>query len=106
MAHIHQIIRLGSPPYRVKLGSWLPRLVGHDCITIRRTIYARHLRISAHLHAHEHKHVLQWYELGVVRFVFAYLREQLLHGYAANRFEQEAHAHALVHEADYDQVIR
>src|SRR5690349_2877462 len=105
MNTVHHLTRPNSPPYRVRLGAWLPRLVGHDCITLHRTIYARHTRISAHLHAHEHRHIQQWASLGVLRFVVQYLTQQLLHGYAHNRFEVDAHQYALAHEAQYEAVI-
>ena len=41
---------------------------------------------------HELKHIQQFRQYGFVPFVFMYLRESMLHGYANNKFEIEARA--------------
>ena len=91
-------------PYRVKFRSWLPRLFGHECVTLRRTIYVRGRRLTAYLHAHEHRHVQQWASLGMWRFLFAYLRDLLRYGYANHPLEKDAHAYGVAHEADFGRV--
>ena len=41
---------------------------------------------------HELKHILQFRQYGFIPFVFMYLWESILHGYANNKFEIEARA--------------
>jgi hypothetical protein len=41
---------------------------------------------------HELKHIQQFSQYGFIPFVFMYVRESLLHGYANNKFEIEARA--------------
>ena len=88
-------------PFTVKFHSRLAKMSGHDCITIRSTIYRRDGYIPARTLSHEYAHVEQWHELGVVRFVFAYLWEQIRRGYKENRFEKDAHAYADAHSQEF-----
>jgi len=88
-------------PYSIRFGSWVPRLTGHACVTIRRTIYCRHRWLSAETHAHEYRHIEQWAEYGVVRFLVRYFAEQVRHGYAGNRFEVEAHLYAAMNAPSF-----
>lgn len=92
-------------PYRVRFRSWLPRLSGHDCITIRRTIYTRHAFITAHTLAHEYKHVEQWATYGLVGFLVRYVREQWTHGYRGNRLEREAQIYAALNESRFQDRV-
>jgi hypothetical protein len=64
-------------------------------IVVNKTIYlwgidkATFMRDEKYLN-HELQHVYQYWQLGVVRFVFAYTLESLRKGYYMNKFEVEA----------------
>lgn len=90
--------------YRVKLKSWVPRLVGHDCITLRRTIYCRNRKLHRHTHAHEFAHVMQWVQFGVIGFLVRYLWAQVRYGYKNNPYERDAHRFADTSEAEFATV--
>lgn len=87
--------------YRVRMKSWVPLMFGHDCVTIRRTIYCRKATLHRRTHAHEAAHVEQFARYGVLGFLWRYLREWFRSGYARNPFEIEAHQYAARYEADF-----
>lgn len=63
-------------------------------ITYKNAYFVRDL--FAHdesLHFHEIVHAVQWARLGAERFIMAYVRELLEHGYTANFFEGQAAGH-------------
>jgi hypothetical protein len=66
-------------------------------MVINKTIYlwgisaADFLADNSYLN-HELQHIYQYHELGIVRFLFFYLRESLIKGYYNNKFEIEARA--------------
>ena len=88
------VARVPAPPLK-ELG--LARLEfpvgdGLQGITFGDTYFVR--RAAANdpdLHFHELVHVIQWRHLGFRRFLRAYARELLEHGYDGNRFEQMAY---------------
>jgi hypothetical protein len=87
--------------YTVKLGSWVPRLTGHDCVTIRRTIYTSRHAMHRRTHAHEARHVEQWARLGFFGFLWRYLRDLVRFGYKNHPLEREAHDYAYENEARF-----
>jgi hypothetical protein len=89
--------------YTVRLGSWVPVLLafGKDCITIRRTIYARRPAMHRRTHAHEAAHVRQWAQLGFWRFLWRYLRDLVRFGYKKHPLELEAHEYAHDRESQF-----
>lgn len=93
---------MSRPPIVIRFGSRLPRLVGHDCVTIRHTIYCRHRFITAHTLAHETRHVEQWARYGVLGFLLRYLWQQVRHGYRGNRLEREAEEYAALHWQEFE----
>lgn len=93
-----------SVRYRVRFRSWLPLLTGHDCITIRSTIYTRRSSLHRRTVAHEFFHVRQWQRYGVWGFLRRYLVEQIRHGYRNNALEVEAHIYAHGHETEFPHV--
>lgn len=81
---------------RVKTQSPLPRLFGHDGLTIGSRIYLRkpHTATSAHILAHEFRHVLQWRKYGFFGFLWRYLTLGLTRGYTNHPMEVEAEVYA------------
>jgi len=109
---------------RVQVNALLPRLVGRDGVTIRRTIYLRGGQdtITGYIIAHEWRHVKQWLELGVprfswrwvvdslriglkahpFRFSWRWVRDVLHSGYKGNPLEVEAHDFGLANAALFE----
>jgi hypothetical protein len=62
----------GRIAHAVVFGHWLPRLLGFGATTLGATIYVAGGYLSAHHHAHEFCHVLQWRKHGRVGFLLRY----------------------------------
>jgi hypothetical protein len=88
---------------RIKEGSFVARLAAwklksdNAAIVIGNTIHLYNasrpefLKNKAWL-CHELKHIQQFRQYGFVPFIFMYVLESILHGYANNKFEIEARA--------------
>jgi hypothetical protein len=77
--------------FKLSFNSVLPRIAGHDAMTIGQRIFVRGPRISAGLLAHEYAHVRQYRELGMIRFLIRYYGGLIRHGYKNHPMEHEAH---------------
>lgn len=86
---------------RVKENSWIAGIaakklkVDKVAIVINRTIHLHNTKQEEFMNnecwlRHELKHVEQYRQYGVVRFIFLYLYESAIKGYKQNRFEIEA----------------
>jgi hypothetical protein len=101
---------------RIKEGSFAARVAAwklksdNAAIVIGNTIHLYNISRPEFLKnkawlCHELKHTQQFRQYGFIPFVFMYVRESILHGYANNRFEIEARAaekelpHYCEHEA-------
>ncbi len=87
--------------FKIKERSWIARLAaiklkaGSVAIVIGKTIHlhnasAMELMQNKRWLCHELKHVEQFRQHGFVPFIVKYLWESTLHGYRANKYEQEA----------------
>jgi hypothetical protein len=63
-------------------------------ITLGKYVFVKGYEIPFTTTLHELRHVLQWRELGIVNFLYQYLKEHYKHGYKCNKFEEEARAFA------------
>lgn len=83
-------------PYGIKFKNWLPRLLGHDAVTIRKTIRTRlaPVEFTPDLHAHEYCHIEQWARLGVVSFLWHYL-------WGHKRMEMDAIRYSVFHRDEF-----
>jgi hypothetical protein len=88
---------------RIKEGSFVARVAAwklksdNAAIVIGNTIHLYNISRPEFLKnkawlCHELKHILQFRQYGFIPFVFMYVRESILHGYANNKFEIEARA--------------
>jgi hypothetical protein len=78
--------------YRVKLGHWFPRyFMLHEAIAWNRVIYCRSERMSAAMHCHEFKHLVQQRDDGLWHFTFRYLLDAIRYGYRGIPYEREAY---------------
>lgn len=58
--------------------------------TVGKYVIVKGATLSARGVIHELRHALQWKEYGFFPFLYHYLREHFKHGYACNRFEEDA----------------
>jgi hypothetical protein len=88
-------------PVRIKENSWLARLAArrlgfpYIAMVFGRTIHLYNTTTTAFLERkswviHELKHVEQYEQLGLLRFLWEYAIESVRNGYWNNRFEIEA----------------
>lgn len=83
--------------FEVRLGSWLPRLLGADGVTIGRTIRFRPgWGPNARLLSHETRHLQQIRSLGAGTFLWRYLTRPTFR----RQMEAEANEWAAVHRGD------
>lgn len=89
--------------FRIKERSWIARLAAwklkSNCaaIVIGQTIHLHNTGRSEFLKnkrwlLHELKHIEQFNQYGLIRFIFMYLIESIRRGYTNNKFETEARA--------------
>src|SRR5438477_13178318 len=76
--------------FKLSFNSVLPRIAGHDAMTIGQRIFVRGTRISAGLLAHEYGHVRQYRELGMPPFFFKYFLGLARYGYKNHPMEHDA----------------
>lgn len=63
----------GVTTYRLRLGSWLPRLLGSGGTTIGNEVHIAGPRVTAWLLSHEVAHVVRGRALGTRRYLWRYL---------------------------------
>ena len=63
----------GVATYRLRLGSWLPKLLGHDGTTIGDVVHIAGGQVSAWLVSHEVAHVIRGQKVGRFPYLWRYL---------------------------------
>jgi hypothetical protein len=91
-----QTVFVKENSFIAKLGAKILR-VNNMALTIGNTIYLynatkQNLLENKTWLCHELVHVQQYKQLGVIKFLFLYLKEWVINGYTNNRFEVEARA--------------
>lgn len=86
---------------KLKPDSWVAKLAAYKlkassvALVIGRTIHLHNASVDSFLNntpwlLHELKHVEQYEQYGLLKFLWIYLKESLQNGYHANRLEVEA----------------
>lgn len=63
----------GATTYRLRLGSWLPKLLGHGGTTIGDVVHIAGGQVSAWLVSHEVAHVVRGAKVGRFPYLWRYL---------------------------------
>ena len=90
------LVRIKEKSFVARVASWKLKS-DNAAIVIGNTIHLYNASRPEFLNnrawlCHELKHIQQFRQYGLIPFVFMYVRESVLHGYANNKFEIEARA--------------
>lgn len=103
-------INIDGVTAHVHTGARWAKLTGHSGLTLGSHIFfaGSAPTVSGYLLGHEFCHVLQWRQLGALRFLWTYVRDLIRYGYstATHPLEHEAFLYGMAHVDVFEPYAR